>query len=813
MNHDNKNERSLFTAVRAAALEADLPWKRILRALSAAVLAALISGASLFGISRPFGLAWIAASEGPVMAAASLVGTVAGAAASPDFLPVLAASLLLFLARITVGVWLSASGDTPADRRPFLRRMLFAAVHRGASESIWLRAAFGAAASMAAGGFSLLLGGDFTLRPIVSVFFTAVAAPVLTLAFSTLTVRQLMRTRYRDAGICVLLFAVVRALRDAAGIPFSAGVIAAFAVSVLAARGLPLQSSHPRSDASRIMSGVLAGVVAGFAMDPGGPPLYAAAALASGIVFPFSAAGAVCAGWVCAMGISFAGGGLVAFAAVMPEMTVTAALLVPLLQFRLIPAPEKRLSLPEGTGAAVLEAQLRTEQAQRSLFRMRSLSHSLRDLAEGIASLSQKLSRPPLSEVKRICRAAFDKRCAECENRILCRERECSAFTESVARISTDLHRDGRLSASGISPALSRRCVSLDGILTEIEETWNLSARRAMENDKSDVFAEDFCSLAALLEDAAGQSEEEFTPDEEATARLRRQMAAMDLVAGQVTVFGGRRRRILARDLDLTRVRLSSGEIRRTLEEMLAVPLSEPEYQIDGERVSMRLESIPRFTLRDGSCSRAAEGAGGRSPKNGDCASCFETEDGRYYMLICDGMGTGGEAALTSRLSAEFLRQLLCAGAQMNAALTMLNSYLRHRNMECSAGIDLMEIDRYTGEAKFVKSGAAPSFVLREGRLFRLCSKTVPIGILRALDAEMIRFELRPGDSIVMLSDGVSENFEDAAWLCDMLVSPAVVEETPEDMAERIVRAAVCGEGRRDDVTAAVVRVMGSGAA
>ena len=98
MNHDNKNERSLLSAVRSAALDADLPWNRILRTLSAAVLAALISGATLFGISRPFGIALIAASEGWLMSAAAMIGTAAGSAASPDFLPVAAAEAAEHLA-------------------------------------------------------------------------------------------------------------------------------------------------------------------------------------------------------------------------------------------------------------------------------------------------------------------------------------------------------------------------------------------------------------------------------------------------------------------------------------------------------------------------------------------------------------------------------------------------------------------------------------------------------------------------------------------------------------------------------------------
>ena len=108
-----------------------------------------------------------------------------------------------------------------------------------------------------------------------------------------------------------------------------------------------------------------------------------------------------------------------------------------------------------------------------------------------------------------------------------------------------------------------------------------------------------------------------------------------------------------------------------------------------------------------------------------------------------------------------------------------------------------------------MKSGAAPSFVIRDGRLFRLCSKTVPIGILRALDAEMIRFTLEKGDIIVMLSDGVTENFEDSAWLCDMLSTRAVTDSSPTEIAQRIVAAARAGvdPAQRDDVSAAVMKI------
>ena len=144
----------------------------------------------------------------------------------------------------------------------------------------------------------------------------------------------------------------------------------------------------------------------------------------------------------------------------------------------------------------------------------------------------------------------------------------------------------------------------------------------------------------------------------------------------------------------------------------------------------------------------------------------------------------------------------------MDTALKMLNSMIRARGGECSATVDLMELDLMNGAVRFVKSGAAPSFVIRDGRLFRLQSKTVPIGIMRALDAEMIRFEAMAGDVIVMLSDGVAKSFEDCPWLYDLLGGDKLSPDDPEKAARTIVKYAV-ENGSADDITAGVVVIEG----
>ena len=807
MNNNNRHSTtSLPARIRSAALASDLPWRRITSAFLCVIASAVLAGASLFGGVRPFALAFLAAADGFTMSAAALAGSVMGAAAQPDFVASALASAILFLVRIGIGVWIRREERDESPSGGAFSSLCRAAVLRGATEHVWLRAAFASAAAMIAGAISLV-SRQLTARAVLSVFASAIIAPAAALAFSTLTVRNLARTHARDAGVCVLLFAFVRAMRDVAGLSLHFGIIAAFSLSILAARGIRFGHASPASDASRVMWGVLCGVITGLAVDPGGAPLYAAAALAAGILFPVSAGLAAAAGWLCAVGISFAAGGLAALSAAVPELTISAAILVPLLQFGIIPAPAVSPPLSESHGAAVTEARLAREQSDFSVSRMRSLAAALSSLAETVGGLSKKLARPPLAQLKQITESAFDAECAGCRNRILCRERECASYSDMICRLSMAMHKSGKADAGVIPQALAARCHRIDDILAEAEAGCAQAARQAREQDHSEAFAEDFQSFAQILTDAAAETEEKYAPDEGMSARVKREMAAMDMGAVSVTVSGTRRRTLRAHDLDLSRLRLGNEDIRRAMEGILGCPLSTPEYEIDGERISMRMDSLPRFTLIDGCGGRTAGEMRGTRAPGGDYASSFESDDGRYYMVICDGMGTGSEASVTARTAAAFLEETLRGGAQMQAALVMLNSYLRRRSMECSAGIDLMEIDRYTGEAKFVKSGAAPSFVIRGGRLFRLCSKTVPIGILRALDAEMIRFTLEKGDVIVMVSDGVSENPEDAAWLCDMLASPSASSDEPADLAQKIIRAACAVAGRRDDATAAVVKV------
>jgi stage II sporulation protein E len=169
-------------------------------------------------------------------------------------------------------------------------------------------------------------------------------------------------------------------------------------------------------------------------------------------------------------------------------------------------------------------------------------------------------------------------------------------------------------------------------------------------------------------------------------------------------------------------------------------------------------------------------------------------------------MGSGGEAKQTSSLVADFLRGALEFSPEGQTVLKILNHTIRHRHRECSATVDLFSVDLYRGDAEFLKSGAAASYVKRGSSIFRIKSKTAPLGLMKNVDAERIKIDLDGDDFIIMLSDGIAQSAEDTPWLLDLLSRPP--KRNLKEYADSILAAALKNLQHNDDMTVAVTRVI-----
>ena len=136
-------------------------------------------------------------------------------------------------------------------------------------------------------------------------------------------------------------------------------------------------------------------------------------------------------------------------------------------------------------------------------------------------------------------------------------------------------------------------------------------------------------------------------------------------------------------------------------------------------------------------------------------------------------MGSGEAASAASELCAAFLERMLSAGSHVEISVRMLNSFLCARGNgsddECSVTVDLMELDTACGHAVFAKNGAAPTYVIRDGTVYKLRSRSLPLGILHDSAPQFLRFRMHPGDVVVMVSDGVTLGNDECPWLLDLL--------------------------------------------
>ena len=142
----------------------------------------------------------------------------------------------------------------------------------------------------------------------------------------------------------------------------------------------------------------------------------------------------------------------------------------------------------------------------------------------------------------------------------------------------------------------------------------------------------------------------------------------------------------------------------------------------------------------------------------GDTYSEFQDDKGYFYAIVCDGMGTGAKAAVSSNLAITLLEKLIKAGFPINVAINTVNTSLISKSGdESSVTLDLFCLDLYTGRCEFYKCGAADTLVKRKGKIIDVGFDSLPLGIVNDVDVSCGTGMLSVGDVVVLCSDGVRE--------------------------------------------------------
>lgn len=728
--------------------------RKIFPAVAVAVAALALTGVeTLFGVF-PFGFALICAQSGFVMASSALIGASLGAS-------VLEGGVLII--GMLAGVYALRFASSYVTTKNFT-------VAKAFREPTMLRLATSAAAS-AAVSLSLLQDAGSTAKLIATSAFALLAIPAFTASFIFAASPDAKRS-LKLAGLMGTLVCAGAALGQLS-LPFDMASVAAFflAVTVTYKNGPAM--------------GSVAGVCLALAGEPMLLPIYVLGAFASALIFDFSKTAAVCAAALCGIGWSLYAGGLSALSRVLPEIIFAASAAAPLISCGII------------SGVPLLSQKSEIyEENEGGEDKISKISDSFEAISKLLYNLSDRMSLPTYEEAERICAGSRGKFCSGC---ILgCPEKEADSFFQSSVQ---SLSRRGRAGADLAPEALARRCHNIDAILDNMNTGAKIHAKMSDAGRKTQLFATDYKAVANLLREISSP-ERDHGRDTEGEAVLGESLRENGIRYTTVSVYGKRCRRVYIRGIAMP-MEAGENDIRVLAEDALGAHLTSPEFSFDGGSVSLSMKSVKKINIDSGKFTSPYPG----EKFSGDTAASFSNGEGYAYTLVSDGMGSGREAALTSGISGVYLEKLLSAGCPMKSALEMLNTFICGGENECFTTVDLMEADLYTGKASFIKSGAAPSFLIRDKKVFRLHSKTVPIGIIRALDAEMIKLELKAGDTVIMMSDGVTGSYESCPWLYDLLQNGDIGSCSPKMAARVIGEAAIKASEERDDITVVAMKV------
>lgn len=544
------------------------------------------------------------------------------------------------------------------------------------------------------------------------------------------------------------------------------------------------------------------GFVSSLAISPELSASFALMGLGSGMLFGLGTTYALIMGGVALCAWSIYTDRMTGLLSTLPEYLISAAIVAPMLKGVRVTeeAKEEKKKEENDEIAQDMVGTMALSYQSRHIGGLDLLSGTLASIGEVIAAHTKAPIRLNKDEYREVVISVAEEHCIGCRDSAICTKVGIRPAIKSADRLSDMLCEGKKITAADIGGE-SNFCSNAGRMAEEI----NLAVERE-EKERRLVSeqineGEEYRMISSLMAEIEAEDEEERRIDNDMTKPLTEATESYGIKNSVIRAFGKRNKRFFLAGEDGDGSKITSFELRKSIENAVNLKLSTPEYFKRGNMVLMDCGIKPKLHA-----SYATVAVSGKDDEiSGDTAICFESENGRFYSLISDGMGSGELARETSRFAADFIKAAAEIGATKEGVIHMLNHSLRSRDEECSATIDLFELDLLCGSGLFVKSGAAPSFVKRGTSIFRIRSQTAPIGLLRSIDSEKIRLEIKSGDHVIMLSDGITDSAEDAAWLLLLLG-----EEPPEnlnDYALLILNEAIKNKKSTDDMTVTVIRV------
>lgn len=413
--------------------------------------------------------------------------------------------------------------------------------------------------------------------------------------------------------------------------------------------------------------------------------------------------------------------------------------------------------------------------------------------------------------------AVHEKACASCHRRGLCWDTQFFQTYKLMTDMMGAVADNPDLLPGDMPKSWGRLCVRTPQVLDILKREYDLYRHdlhwRRQLQDSRYLVADQLSGVSQVMDDLVKEIRREAQQMELQEGQIREAIDRMGLAVQSIDIISLEEGKV---EIELVHAfRTGYDECRK----MIAPLLSEILGETVGVTQEKTGEPAPHLTTVVFASAKAYEvetGVAGAAKDgdllSGDSFTITELGSGKFAVALSDGMGNGARARMESSAALSMLEQLLQSGIDERLAVKSVNSVLLLRSPEeMFATVDLALIDLYSAHATMLKIGSTPSFIKRGRQIIPIAANNLPIGILQDIEIDLLRVQLLPGDTLIMMTDGVLDApghaINKEVWIKRVLQE--IETDDPQELADELLDIALKQNpgAIRDDMTVVVARI------
>lgn len=410
-----------------------------------------------------------------------------------------------------------------------------------------------------------------------------------------------------------------------------------------------------------------------------------------------------------------------------------------------------------------------------------------------------------------------EKTCNLCFRKKTCWAQNFNTTYESMQSIMTHLEENNGEISNDLARVWGGYCAKSNKVLREFQQQFyfyqaNQKLKRQIQESRK-LVADQLLGVSVVMDNFAKEIKKERENHFKQEESILETLKDFGLEVEHIDIYSLEKGNV---DIDMTIPYCKGhGASEKIIAPMLSdilgetiVVSSEECGKYPGSFCQVTFRSSKKYVIDHGA-AYAAKGGGFIS---GDSYATLELNNGKYAVAISDGMGNGERAHIESKETLKLLKKILQSGIEEKVAIKSINSILSLRTTdEIFSTLDLAMIDLQSAEIKFLKIGSSPSFIKRGDKVIKVQANNLPIGILQDVEVDIVKNQLKAGDILIMMSDGVFEgpksveNFD--LWMKRKIKE--IKTNDPQEIADLILEEVIRSQGGHieDDMTVVVSKI------